>query len=79
MVNEDPREAKVPEKNLIKNQSTTESTPIHPITEAGGSSQITPRVDKGKGIATKTDSSASKLIKASREVQRDLNALVLIH
>ncbi|GJW44264.1 hypothetical protein Tco_0073063 [Tanacetum coccineum] len=42
---------------------TTESTPI---TEAGGSSQITPRVDKGKGIATKTDSSAPKLIKASR-------------
>ncbi|GJW37808.1 hypothetical protein Tco_0060728 [Tanacetum coccineum] len=53
----------------------TESTPI---IEASGSSQITLRVDKGKGIATEDDPSQPKLMKALKEVIIDYNGPVLI-
>ncbi|GJY13422.1 hypothetical protein Tco_0382731 [Tanacetum coccineum] len=46
--------------------------------EKGGSSQITPRVDKGNAIATKDDPLPPKLVKASREVIMDPDVPMLI-
>ncbi|GJZ31536.1 hypothetical protein Tco_0576583 [Tanacetum coccineum] len=48
------------------------------VTKVSGSSLIIPRADKGKGIATKTDPSPPKLVKASRRVRLDPGAPVLI-
>ncbi|GKC78304.1 hypothetical protein Tco_1129078 [Tanacetum coccineum] len=42
------------------------------------SSFITPRVDKGKGIARDTDDSPPKLVKASRKVRPDHDAPILV-
>ncbi|GJY68812.1 hypothetical protein Tco_0471794 [Tanacetum coccineum] len=61
-------------------------TPITTITpteatlviDVSGSSVITPRVDKSKGIATKTGPLPSKPVKALRKVRMDLDALILI-
>ncbi|GJY69052.1 hypothetical protein Tco_0472034 [Tanacetum coccineum] len=58
----------------------TTITPIKdtPVTEASGSSFITPRIDKGKGIARDIDDSPPKLVKALRKVRQDPNAPALI-
>ncbi|GKB60476.1 hypothetical protein Tco_0916662 [Tanacetum coccineum] len=70
MVSKEPKEAKVTEEEpqLTAKPIITESTPI---TKASGSSQITLRVDKGKGIATEDDPSQPKLMKALKEALLD--------
>ncbi|GJZ40788.1 hypothetical protein Tco_0587674 [Tanacetum coccineum] len=68
----------IPEAQVTESTTqpiTTESTPI---IEEGGSSQITPRVDKGNSIATEDDPSPPKLVKASREVIMDHDIPMLI-
>nr|GEV83765.1 hypothetical protein [Tanacetum cinerariifolium] len=49
-----------------------------PITEEGGSSQTTPKVDRGKGITRDINESPSKLVLAYKEVRQDPDAPVLI-
>nr|GEV16446.1 hypothetical protein [Tanacetum cinerariifolium] len=55
-------------------------TPLEtqPITKEGGSSQITPRVNKGKVMAIKDYSPPPKLVKVSREERVKPNGPVLI-
>ncbi|GKC03620.1 hypothetical protein Tco_0995230 [Tanacetum coccineum] len=52
---------------------------VTPITKAGCSSFTTPRVDREKGIAIKSDPSPPKLVRASREVRQDPDAPILIN
>nr|GEV45722.1 hypothetical protein [Tanacetum cinerariifolium] len=74
MVTVEPKEEKITKEEPQGAQLTAQ-----PITEASGSSFMTPRVDKGKGIAAETDPSLPKRVKTSREVQMDPNAPVLIN
>ncbi|GKC28385.1 hypothetical protein Tco_1035679 [Tanacetum coccineum] len=55
-------------------------TPSRPEGEKEGNvtEEMTLRVDKGKGIATKTDPFPPKLVKASKKVCQNPNALILI-
>nr|GEX95654.1 hypothetical protein [Tanacetum cinerariifolium] len=51
---------------------TTQAQPISTITTHPESSQAAPRIDKGKGIATKSDEDSSKkLVPASTIVRLD--------
>ncbi|GJS93121.1 hypothetical protein Tco_0800089 [Tanacetum coccineum] len=61
---------------LITPEAQVIELTAQPITEASRSSQITPRVAKGKGIAAKDDPSPPKLVKDSREVRIDLDGQI---
>ncbi|GKE08966.1 hypothetical protein Tco_1412517, partial [Tanacetum coccineum] len=62
---------------LITLEAQVTELTAHLVPEVGGSS-LTPRVDKGRGIATQTDLSPLKFVKASREVCPDLDAQGLL-
>ncbi|GJR07371.1 hypothetical protein Tco_0530355 [Tanacetum coccineum] len=72
----DPIQSIIPTTTPVITEVITLITTItlnesNPITEVGGSSIITPKVDKGKGIAIETDPSPPKLVKASRKAHLD--------
>ncbi|GJW35552.1 hypothetical protein Tco_0058472 [Tanacetum coccineum] len=65
-------------KIMVESLQAAITTQNAHLTQEGGSSKMTPRVDKGKGIATKTDPFPPKLVKASKKVCQNPNALILI-
>ncbi|GJZ14545.1 hypothetical protein Tco_0550222 [Tanacetum coccineum] len=63
---------------LITLEAQVTELTAQPITKESRSSQITPRVAKGKGIVGEDDPSPPKLVKDSREVRIDPDGPVLI-
>ncbi|GJT36673.1 hypothetical protein Tco_0927092 [Tanacetum coccineum] len=65
----------IPEAQVTESTTQPITTVSTPIIEECGSSQITLRVEKGKGIATKDDPSPPKLVKILKEVRMDPDGL----